>query len=227
MFNAIKITAPFDVNGNSRRGWDVFSGTEYIGFVAEDAAGNRALLNVLGLNNFSQVWTLMEYPVSASVYNAKTRGPRVQRITDNLDAVGNPVRIDLATEGANRVTGTWLDSHRGWTMSAEVVRIAWRYGMPHTDHDELIVDAYEAGKETVKVGTGRDAETVDTGDAMISQGSMVDAAEAWLNVHIAPAGYWFSFDADLGDWGLWAEENEDEGDDEGNHPVKYRGQATV
>lgn len=207
MFTAFKITAPMDTNGNSRNGWEVWDGHNYLGFVNEQGRGRQALIADLKLNNWTQVHVLVGdpgVPTSARYFNKCARGPQVKREGDNLDN-GTPRR------GQPDWYGTWYGSHRGWTITGEVIRDAWRYGMPYTDHDEKILDAYLDSKDTVRLN----GETVDTGDVVSSQGGLLDSAIDWMNEHIAPEGFTFAFED--GDFGLYKYNDDGELDDE--YPV--------
>jgi hypothetical protein len=90
--------------------------------------------------------------------------------------------------------GCIFDGAHGWHNGIRVIELAHSLGMPFTDHDEVIIEAYRNGVESVRLGTGRDAETVDVSGAIIDQGNMLDTATEWLNDHIAPDGYAFEFD---------------------------------
>lgn len=61
---------------------------------------------------------------------------------------GNPKGVvmgDAVTlqNGTTVSIGCWLDSTRGWRIVADVVRLAWSYGMGHSSIDAAILDAFE------------------------------------------------------------------------------------
>lgn len=198
MFNVIEVKT-----GNpDERGWDLFDGTDYIGFV-DGSDDNRALLDALHLNNFSQAHGLMTYVVTPEVYAAKLRGPQVKRNGDKLN-YGHPIRWESDRAGCI------FDGANGWHNNGRVIDLARNLGMFYTDHDEQILDAYNKDEtSTITLGEGDDAEVVNTGDAVIGQYEMVDKAIGWLNDNIAPAGYAFGFDD-----GFYLREIDDEDDED-------------
>ena len=103
--------------------------------------------------------------------------------------------------------GCWLEDARGWRAAAELVRIAWAYGMPHDDDDELIIQSYDESVTVVlsdgtKVGNGVN-DSQDAADYVIGQAGMADNAEVWLNENVAPTGY--SFGWHDGEFFLWSD----------------------
>lgn len=208
MFTAIYIKTNNDVNGNPRRGWLVRDDIRDIGFIDEGYGGSRALLTALQLNNYGQVDIVATLDVTPGEYRNRFHGPRTK-----VDAVPG-TRLDdsgnLIRPGDDNA-GTWLDGARGWTISAEVIRIAWRFGMPHSDWDESIVTAYERNEEWVTLGAYGVREKIDVPGAIINQGGMVDTAESWLNDHVAAEGYWFGSAPDGDGWGYWPWETEIDG----------------
>lgn len=76
--------------------------------------------------------------------------------------------------------GCWIDSHHGMHIGTIVMEIAQGYGW-----EGGILSPYDDGYD----------------DAW-------DAAECWLNEHVAPENAWFGSDPDTGDWGLWPLDDE-------------------
>lgn len=207
MFTTIKIEATNDVNGNPRRGWLVYEGRDFIGFVDEEHAGNGAVLHALRLNDLSQVNTLATVRVTPSEYRDRVNGPRV--------VVAETAGVVTRSEVTSARAGTWLDGARGWTINAEVIATAWRYGMPHSDWDEKILDHYLHGRwdKPLTLGAYGARETLDVPDVVINQGGMFDHAEEWLNDHYAPEGFTFGSDPDGGGWGLWPNDDDEPGEE--------------
>ena len=81
--------------------------------------------------------------------------------------------------------GCWLDNGRGFRLANAIVEeaVAWGYKTSaeydDVDQDEINIDEWEFIQEEA------------------------DAAETWMNEHVAPKGYYFGTHPDFGDWGLY------------------------
>lgn len=82
--------------------------------------------------------------------------------------------------------GTWVDGCRGWTAMGVMIDIAVERGWPITNEDDVILEQSRRA--------GYNSEAVS---------EIADDAEAFMNDHIAPAGYAFGWHE--GDFVLWSE----------------------
>ena len=103
----------------------------------------------------------------------------------------------LTESEALAAQGCWLEGSRGWRAAAPLVDIAAGYGMPVDEDDRTILAAYMDSRDTVTLASG---ESVDSQDCTIE---LTDRAEAWLNEHVAPAGW--SFGWSDGEFFLWTD----------------------
>lgn len=85
--------------------------------------------------------------------------------------------------------GCWINGANGWRMSFGIVELA--EGAGYKPSVEFL-----AFRETCK-STGGDPATFE----FIHEEA--DDAEAWMNDHAAPKGYYFGMHPDTNDWGLY------------------------
>ena len=97
-----------------------------------------------------------------------------------MDTEIKPVRLTKLSAGC------WVDGSRGHYAAPYMVTLAVDRGYPITEEDQELITAYLAG------------ETFDPEGAVVE---IADEAEAWLNEHMAPAGYLFGWSD--GDFMLW------------------------
>lgn len=90
---------------------------------------------------------------------------------------------------AEKSQGCWLEGHRGWSASGELVNIAHHHGMPLDAYDREVVTAYLRGDETITI----DFQEHDVTGLVVDQGELADQAEAYLNEHVAPEGWQFGW----------------------------------
>lgn len=103
-----------------------------------------------------------------------------------------PVLLTKPVRATDADYGCWLDSHRGWHISADLVYMTHRLGMTLDQDDVLILATYDTdyGTDLLTLSTG---EEVDPIECVSGQGGMADQATEWLNEHVAPEGAYFGF----------------------------------
>ncbi len=108
------------------------------------------------------------------------------------DVVDNSHRMSPAE--AEKAQGCWLEGSRGWTASGELVNIAAHQGMPLSDDDRALVDAYlgrHEGDLTLPSGDVVSADDLD--EYVTGQGAIADQAAQWLTDNVAPDGWSFGW----------------------------------
>ena len=98
---------------------------------------------------------------------------------------------DTAIKATADEAGCWLEGSRGWYAKATLVRIASARGMPLSEDDYALLDAYESGYiSEITLSTG---ERVDPVECVAGQVGMAEEAKSWLNDNVAPDGYYFGW----------------------------------
>lgn len=85
--------------------------------------------------------------------------------------------------------GCWLDGARGWRIALGIVEEAEAWG-------------YRPSAEFANYRAECDENDGDPAEYEFIQ-EEADDAEAWMNEHVAPKGYYFGTHPDFGDWGLY------------------------
>jgi hypothetical protein len=115
----------------------------------------------------------------------------------------------MSVKDAEKRRGCWLDGHRGWTASGELVNIAAHHGMKLDADDRAIVDAYLSSADTVTLPLeGRTVDADDIHEYVAGQGELAERAEHWLSRHVAPDGW--SFGWHDGEFFLWPDSEWDD-----------------
>lgn len=100
----------------------------------------------------------------------------------------------MTEQEAQKAHGCWLEGHRGWRASGDVVHIAYGYGMPLDEDDSALLDAYLSDDYGIDYDlTLSTGEEVSVGGAVIDQGGLADQAEQYLNTEVAPEGWAFGW----------------------------------
>lgn len=111
----------------------------------------------------------------------------------------------LTVAEAEKEEGCWLESGRGWRISAEAVNLAAGYGFPLDADDRAIVAYYLEGdpSEALTLNGGETVSPDDIHEHVLGADGLVDHATDWLNDHIAPEGYRFGWHD--GEFFLWTD----------------------
>ena len=113
--------------------------------------------------------------------------------------------------------GTYIDSHWGHYQSVQVIGMGLNLGYEDkgltNESLEVLIEAYESNKDEVSL-TQKDGTPLELTNPYEGYSvaecvhEVTDDVETYINEHV-PEGYWFGHHADIGDFGVWEQEDDD------------------